>query len=74
MSGSRATTAGSCGASEGHDDPRSPDRIPEDERDYFLERRYPAFGNLVPRRRLARRLKVEVDKGQRFGPLERNGV
>ena len=31
------------------DDPRSPDQIPESERDYFLERRYPAFGNLVPR-------------------------
>ena len=32
-----------------YDDARSPDQIPEDERDYFLERRYPAFGNLVPR-------------------------
>ena len=31
------------------DDPRSPDQIPESERDYYLERRYPAFGNLVPR-------------------------
>ncbi len=31
------------------DDPRSPDQIPEDDRDYFLERQYPAFGNLVPR-------------------------
>jgi len=30
-------------------DPRPPAEIPEDERDYFLERRYPAFGNLVPR-------------------------
>src|ERR1700757_2927817 len=30
-------------------DPRSPDQIPEDERDYFLERKYPSFGNLVPR-------------------------
>ncbi len=29
-------------------DERSPDQIPEAERDYFLERRYPAFGNLVP--------------------------
>ena len=28
---------------------RPPDQIPEAERDYFLERRYPAFGNLVPR-------------------------
>jgi len=30
-------------------DKRSPDQIPEDERDYYLERRYPSFGNLVPR-------------------------
>ena len=34
---------------EEFDDTRSPDQIPEAERDYFLERRYPAFGNLVPR-------------------------
>ena len=31
------------------DDTRSPDKIPEEERDYYLERKYPAFGNLVPR-------------------------
>ena len=31
------------------DDTRSPDQIPEDDRDYYLERKYPAFGNLVPR-------------------------
>ncbi len=31
------------------DDTRRPDQIPEDERDYFLERKYPSFGNLVPR-------------------------
>ena len=30
-------------------DKRPPDQIPEDERDYYLERRYPSFGNLVPR-------------------------
>ena len=37
------------------DDPAPPDQIPEDDRDYFLERRYPAFGNLVAaRRRVAR--------------------
>ena len=33
------------------DDRRSPDQIPEAERDYFLERKYPSFGNLVPPRR-----------------------
>jgi succinate dehydrogenase / fumarate reductase flavoprotein subunit len=31
------------------DDTRKPTDIPEEERDYYLERRYPAFGNLVPR-------------------------
>ena len=31
------------------DDTRKPNDIPEEERDYYLERRYPAFGNLVPR-------------------------
>ena len=30
-------------------DTRKPNEIPEEERDYYLERRYPAFGNLVPR-------------------------
>ncbi len=55
------------------DDPRSPDRIPESERDYFLERRYPAFGNLVPRDVASRAAKREVDAGRGVGPLK-NGV
>jgi succinate dehydrogenase / fumarate reductase flavoprotein subunit len=55
------------------DDTRSPDQIPEDERDYFLERRYPAFGNLVPRDVASRAIKVEVDKGNGVGPLK-NGA
>jgi succinate dehydrogenase / fumarate reductase flavoprotein subunit len=55
------------------DDPRSPDRIPESERDYFLERRYPAFGNLVPRDVASRAAKREVDSGRGVGPLK-NGV
>jgi succinate dehydrogenase / fumarate reductase flavoprotein subunit len=55
------------------DDPRPPNQIPEDERDYFLERRYPAFGNLVPRDVASRAIKVEVDKGRGVGPLK-NGV
>ena len=55
------------------DDPRSPDQIPEAERDYFLERRYPAFGNLVPRDVASRAIKVECDKGRGVGPLK-NGV
>ncbi|MBI2762081.1 MAG: fumarate reductase/succinate dehydrogenase flavoprotein subunit [Chloroflexi bacterium] len=57
----------------GADDPRSPDQIPESERDYFLERRYPAFGNLVPRDVASRAAKREVDAGRGVGPLK-NGV
>ena len=55
------------------DDARSPDQIPEDDRDYFLERRYPAFGNLVPRDVASRAIKREVDAGRGVGPLK-NGV
>jgi succinate dehydrogenase / fumarate reductase flavoprotein subunit len=55
------------------DDPRSPDQIPEDERDYFLERKYPAFGNLVPRDVASRNAKSVVDEGRGVGPLK-NGV
>ena len=55
------------------DDTRSPDQIPEDDRDYFLERRYPAFGNLVPRDVASRAIKTEVDAGRGVGPLK-NGV
>ncbi len=45
-------------------DVRRPNEIPENERDYYLERRYPAFGNLVPRDIAARAAKVECDKGK----------
>ena len=45
-------------------DDRRPNEIPEDERDYYLERRYPAFGNLVPRDIAARAAKVECDAGK----------
>ncbi|MFZ4584670.1 MAG: fumarate reductase/succinate dehydrogenase flavoprotein subunit [Acidimicrobiia bacterium] len=55
------------------DETRSPDEIPEDERDYFLERRYPAFGNLVPRDVASRNAKREVDEGRGVGP-KKNGV
>ena len=54
-------------------DGREPGRIPEPERDYFLERRYPAFGNLVPRDVASRAAKLEVDSMKGVGPL-RNGV
>jgi succinate dehydrogenase / fumarate reductase flavoprotein subunit len=55
------------------DDARSPDQIPESDRDYFLERRYPAFGNLVPRDVASRAAKREVDAGRGVGP-QKNGV
>ena len=42
--------------------------IPESDRDYFLERRYPAFGNLVPRDVASRAAKVECDKGHGVSP------
>ncbi len=52
---------------------RSPELIPEDERDYFLERKYPSFGNLVPRDVASRNAKTMVDEGKGVGPLK-NGV
>jgi len=54
-------------------DSRSPDQIPEEERDYFLERKYPAFGNLVPRDVASRNAKTMVDQNKGVGPRE-NGV
>ena len=52
------------------DDPRSPADIPEDERDYYLERLYPSFGNLVPRDVASRRAKEMCDKGFGVGPTK----
>ncbi len=48
-------------------DERSPDNIPESERDYFLERKYPAFGNLVPRDVASRNAKYVCDEGRGVG-------
>jgi len=48
-------------------DSRSPGRIPEEERDYYLERRYPAFGNLVPRDIASRTAKAVCDQGLGVG-------
>jgi succinate dehydrogenase / fumarate reductase, flavoprotein subunit len=48
-------------------DTRSPDQIPEDERDYYLERRYPSFGNLVPRDVASRNAKNMCDEGYGVG-------
>ncbi|MCH9836022.1 fumarate reductase/succinate dehydrogenase flavoprotein subunit [bacterium] len=59
--------------------PKDPDEtrkaadVPEDERDYYLERIYPSFGNLAPRDVSSRAAKRAVDAGQGVGPLK-NGV
>jgi len=49
-------------------DKRRPEEIPEEERDYYLERRYPAFGNLVPRDIASRAAKERCDAGYGVGP------
>ncbi len=49
-------------------DPRRPSQIPEEERDYYLERRYPSFGNLVPRDVASRAAKEQCDRGHGVGP------
>ena len=49
------------------DDKRHPNEIPEEERDYYLERRYPAFGNLVPRDVASRAAKERCDAGYGVG-------
>ena len=48
-------------------DDRHPSEIPEDERDYYLERIYPSFGNLVPRDVASRNAKLQVDAGKGVG-------
>ena len=49
-------------------DQRSPDQIPESERDYFLERKYPSYGNLAPRDIASRAAKEACDDGRGVGP------
>ena len=49
-------------------DTRSPSQIPEDERDYYLERKYPSFGNLAPRDISSRAAKEACDDGRGVGP------
>ena len=58
---------------EGMDDNRAAADSPESERDYYLERKYPAFGNLVPRDVASRNAKTVVDQGKGVGALK-NGV
>jgi succinate dehydrogenase / fumarate reductase flavoprotein subunit len=49
------------------DESRSPDQVPEADRDYFLERKYPSFGNLVPRDVASRNAKEQADAGKGVG-------
>ncbi len=49
-------------------DHRAPNEIPENERDYFLERKYPSFGNLAPRDIASRAAKEVCDEGRGVGP------
>jgi succinate dehydrogenase / fumarate reductase flavoprotein subunit len=49
-------------------DTRPPNEIPEEERDYYLERKYPSFGNLVPRDVASRNAKGVCDEGRGVGP------
>jgi succinate dehydrogenase / fumarate reductase, flavoprotein subunit len=48
-------------------DTRPPEQIPEDQRDYYLERKYPSFGNLVPRDVASRNAKQAADEGRGVG-------
>ena len=50
------------------EDRRAPAEIPENERDYFLERKYPSFGNLAPRDIASRSVKEVCDEGRGVGP------
>ena len=49
-------------------DKRPPEEIPEGERDYYLEEKYPSFGNLVPRDVASRNAKQQCDQGKGVGP------
>ena len=49
-------------------DTRPPEEIPEGERDYYLEEKYPSFGNLVPRDVASRNAKQQCDQGKGVGP------
>jgi succinate dehydrogenase / fumarate reductase, flavoprotein subunit len=51
-------------------DSRKPSEIPDDERDYYLERVYPSFGNLAPRDVSSRQAKYRYDEGKGVGPTK----
>ena len=58
---------------ESSEDDRRPNQIPEEGRDYYLERKYPSFGNLVPRDVASRAAMRMIEAGRGVGPLA-NGV
>jgi succinate dehydrogenase / fumarate reductase, flavoprotein subunit len=60
-------------APKNREDARPAHQIPEEERDYYLERLYPSYGNLAPRDISSRAAKRAVDDGRGVGPLK-NGV
>jgi len=59
---------GRCWAPKKQGDNRPAGQIPEEERDYYLERKYPSFGNLAPRDIASRAAKEQCDDGRGVGP------
>jgi len=59
---------GRCWAPKNKGDKRGPNEIPEGERDYYLERKYPSFGNLAPRDIASRAAKEQCDDDRGVGP------
>jgi succinate dehydrogenase / fumarate reductase flavoprotein subunit len=59
---------GRCWVPKNHGDNRPPGEIPEEDRDYYLERKYPSFGNLAPRDIASRAAKEQCDDGRGVGP------
>lgn len=59
---------GRCWAPKKKGDKRAPGEIPEEERDYYLERKYPSFGNLAPRDIASRAAKEQCDDDRGVGP------
>ena len=59
---------GRCWAPKKKGDNRAPNEIPEEDRDYYLERKYPSYGNLAPRDIASRAAKEQCDDGRGVGP------
>ncbi len=59
---------GRCWVPRKAGDNRPPNEIPEEDRDYYLERKYPSFGNLAPRDIASRAAKEQCDEGRGVGP------